>query len=79
MYYFNCKFSLKTSVHHRSRHVSVKGLHNPLLQKTMHQVHKSKALIDEALTYTMTSGNGYIKMEMSFKQKSNPIHFKHST
>lgn len=75
--YFNCKLSVKISIHHRPRHV--KGLRNPLLQKIMHQVHESKALIDEALTYMVTSGNGYIRMKVSFKQMSNPIHFKHRT
>lgn len=45
----------------------------------IHQVHKNKALTDEALTYMVTSINCYIKMKMSFKQASDPIHFKHKS
>lgn len=86
MHYFNWKLSINTCIPHcfllvyyRSRQVSVKGLHNTLLWKMIHQIHKNKALTDEALTYMVTSINCYIKMKLSFKQASDPIHFKHKS
>lgn len=57
----------------------MKGLHNTLLWKIIHQVHKYKALTDEADNYIMITVNCYIKMKMAFKQASDPINFKHKS
>lgn len=65
--------SLFVSVLHSTNQGKIqRNLHNILLWKIIHCIHKNKSVIDEAFSYMVISINYYIKMKLPLNKYMNP-------